>query len=130
MTKIESLINTYKPDKIILELGPDAAPMAFRSFHKFRYKFLIFPMLKFRQKFLRKSSESNVGRRWMYAVQRLSCVLPASYAAVMATDIAMNNERNEIPISIICADYPQKNMVPMLAFAEAMDVYQAAFYKK
>ena len=131
LNKMETLMNSYKPDKIILELGPDGGSVAFKSFNKLRCKYLIFPMLKFRAKLIiRKSQESNVGKRWMNMMQRLFCVLPPSYSSVMATHIAMDRKNTDEPIEIILGDYPQRNIVPMLAFAEAMDVYQTAFYKE
>ena len=128
VNKIEKLINEYKPNTIILELGADGCSIALKSFNKLRYKYLISPLLTFRQKLLRKSNESNVGKRWMNVIQRIFCVLPPSYSSMKAIDIAIKNDKQD-GIKIICGDYPQRNIIPILAFAEAMDCYQTAFYE-
>ena len=126
LKKMEAIINAYEPNKIILELPPDGGSVALKSFKKLRFKYCVFPFIKHRQSMvLRKSNEAKVGGRWMKLIRKFLCLLPPSYAQIMAVNMAISQN-----IPIVCADYSEKSMVGTLALAECLDLYQAALLKK
>lgn len=127
MNKIEAMIKTFSPDKIILELSPDGGSIGLRSFTKFRFKYVVMPLLRMRQRMLRKhqSNECKVGERWLKMIRKLLCIVPPSYAQISAVNLAIENG-----IDIVCADYSERAMVGPLAFAESLDVYQNAILEK